>query len=388
MDEPQTIDLSNWMGQISEQIGDLPLRAVAIPGTHDSAMYPGMLPADYARCQNIDFTGQLNMGARYFDFRCGYIWEGGEIGGPDGFCDPENGGECWTCPDDYNRTWDPVTSATACAKRGFLGISWFGKTSPATFVRKLHGCGYQHDQGPATLCVGNFPSTPAYLMTGHGDNPAYVVDVTIAQAIDQITTWLGDHPHEAVILNVSPVSQADQVNKVVVDSVASTAYPASSTPPQNATINDVLGKIVMIGGSTGMFGGNCIRSIGYQSSTDGIEDIDTMMRYLDQQLDSVRPAGQPATSDPTLLVTTACLTPDGAGHGVVPGNPKDLADSFNPDMVTKLTTAPTKSPQADVGWEGRAINIVTVDYIGTDVSKLAETIIRANFHMSPAPTAS
>ncbi|GAB6051474.1 hypothetical protein JCM17960_02940 [Magnetospira thiophila] len=30
------------------------------------------------------------------------------------FRDPRNGGECWTCPEDYNRTLNPVTGAQAC----------------------------------------------------------------------------------------------------------------------------------------------------------------------------------------------------------------------------------------------------------------------------------
>lgn len=42
----------------------------------------------------------------------------GRPGCPAGsFQDPRNGGECWSCPYGYVRTWDSVTSETACVKR-------------------------------------------------------------------------------------------------------------------------------------------------------------------------------------------------------------------------------------------------------------------------------
>ncbi|MFK7907552.1 MAG: hypothetical protein AB8B69_20615 [Chitinophagales bacterium] len=36
------------------------------------------------------------------------------------FHDPRKGGECWTCPAGFRRTWDPVTAKRACSK-GILG---------------------------------------------------------------------------------------------------------------------------------------------------------------------------------------------------------------------------------------------------------------------------
>lgn len=49
------------------------------------------------------------------------------------FHDPRNGGECWSCPSGYSRTWDPVTSATACHQYVL------GPTARANFVTKF-GC--------------------------------------------------------------------------------------------------------------------------------------------------------------------------------------------------------------------------------------------------------
>ncbi|HUF08298.1 MAG TPA: tectonin domain-containing protein, partial [Rhodothermales bacterium] len=56
------------------------------------------------------------------------------------FHDPRNGGECWSCPSGYSRTWDPITSGTACHQYAL------GPTSAATLVTKF-GCpsGTFHD---------------------------------------------------------------------------------------------------------------------------------------------------------------------------------------------------------------------------------------------------
>ena len=47
------------------------------------------------------------------------------------FSDPRNGGECWSCPAGFNRTLDPVTAPRACSQ----GI--FGPFSTATFGGKV-----------------------------------------------------------------------------------------------------------------------------------------------------------------------------------------------------------------------------------------------------------
>ena len=92
---------SGWMAGMGDEIGDVPLNEVALPGTHDSGTYVfdegrGAAPdsalttkiddiiggidalADVVmrkifqklcRCQNLDFGGQLREGIRYFDLR-------------------------------------------------------------------------------------------------------------------------------------------------------------------------------------------------------------------------------------------------------------------------------------------------------------------------------
>jgi hypothetical protein len=61
----------------------------------------------------------------------------GSTGCPGGtFQDPRNGGECWSCPGGYMRTLVPVTDGKACAKDLL-----FGPWSGATFSKKSGSCG-------------------------------------------------------------------------------------------------------------------------------------------------------------------------------------------------------------------------------------------------------
>jgi hypothetical protein len=98
---------SHWSGSLSDPDGDCwtcpqGTSRTLDPVTSDTACAPAFLDRDEF-CQQKYPVSSVG-------------WQGG---------DP-NGG-CYTCPAGYNRTWDPVTSATACA------TSWFGSKSPATY---------------------------------------------------------------------------------------------------------------------------------------------------------------------------------------------------------------------------------------------------------------
>lgn len=60
------MDSANFFGNMLDKIGSLPLKKMVFPATHDSGMYDGGLAG---RTQDLDFYGQLNTGARYFDIR-------------------------------------------------------------------------------------------------------------------------------------------------------------------------------------------------------------------------------------------------------------------------------------------------------------------------------
>lgn len=55
---------SSWMDEIPD---DVPVTALSIPGTHDSACIDG--PVDFGKTQNLDIPEQLNAGIRFLDIR-------------------------------------------------------------------------------------------------------------------------------------------------------------------------------------------------------------------------------------------------------------------------------------------------------------------------------
>ncbi len=63
----------HWIADLSDTIGQRPLRQVIIPGSHDTGTYGHMSSfQDQAQAQNEDVTAQLNDGARVFDLRGRY----------------------------------------------------------------------------------------------------------------------------------------------------------------------------------------------------------------------------------------------------------------------------------------------------------------------------
>ncbi len=64
-------DAAYWMEADWETIKDAPLSQLAFPGTHDAFTYffDNIVGFGYPRTQDLDITGQLNYGIRYFDAR-------------------------------------------------------------------------------------------------------------------------------------------------------------------------------------------------------------------------------------------------------------------------------------------------------------------------------
>jgi hypothetical protein len=85
----QTYD--HWMADLSEAIGQRPLRQVVIPGSHDAATYGGgndfafkawgnLFTMNFAQAQSWDINDQLNRGSRYFDIRASWENQSGQAG--------------------------------------------------------------------------------------------------------------------------------------------------------------------------------------------------------------------------------------------------------------------------------------------------------------------
>jgi hypothetical protein len=78
--------------------------------------------------------------------------------GSGSFGDPRNGGECWSCPAGYGRTLDPVTADRACSK------TIFGPFSQASFKGKIGQCtgssfGDPIDGGTCWTCPAGYRRT-------------------------------------------------------------------------------------------------------------------------------------------------------------------------------------------------------------------------------------
>jgi hypothetical protein len=67
-----TIDRANWMRDHLATFGNKTLRQLALPASHDSAMYLTGFPQSLARTQNLTIYGQLTAGVRWFDLRPQY----------------------------------------------------------------------------------------------------------------------------------------------------------------------------------------------------------------------------------------------------------------------------------------------------------------------------
>ncbi|KAF4554862.1 Hypothetical protein D9617_3g019310 [Elsinoe fawcettii] len=65
---PTSLDLTQWMSLLPSH---LPISALTIPGTHDSAAYNVVWP--FINTQSLTLEEQLLSGIRYFDFRCGLV---------------------------------------------------------------------------------------------------------------------------------------------------------------------------------------------------------------------------------------------------------------------------------------------------------------------------
>lgn len=62
----QAINTNAWMSHVS---GEKSLTELSIPGTHDSCSRVGWI-GNYAKCQDINLTQQLEDGIRFLDIRC------------------------------------------------------------------------------------------------------------------------------------------------------------------------------------------------------------------------------------------------------------------------------------------------------------------------------
>jgi len=374
----------HWMADISDQIAKVPLKGIAIPGSHDSAMWDpsygpnSVVPAPFPInvidglmvTQSGDIEYQLEHGVRWFDIR--------------------------------------------------------------TISLQNQKC-----SGAETNSVEMYfsPHTGIYLY-GHGNLCTHEL---LEDALTQVATFIQNNPKEIVILSLTGgYSQAHEetlhsklVNKdgssMVYDhSLACTLAGSDFTPPascddptlypQNVTPetlwktparvivvdpNDSIPDSNLAWGKTNPTTADTMENVeileGWNDNTSGTGDVNILWTFLDygtqgnpaqQGLFFERPKYASYTNAPTLFVSQACLTPLAHGplnyldgtvdafgiNGLLPM----LADArqVNPMLARLLTTQQTPpslpapgnfentylSQASSWGWFPYAVNVVEMDF--------------------------
>lgn len=381
----QQPDFSNWMGNAQQSIQAVPLKGISMPGTHDSFTYvtyqnpPAGISSqstlgNFDETQDLDITGQLNAGVRYFDMRT-ILLDGNGVG-PGGGTSP-----CGTTDGAY-----PVS-----------------------------GAGYY-------MYVHN------YLCTG----------VKLTDTLDQMSAFLDKHPHEIILLHFSGTVQAGPPNyntsaafESVVDQhlrrgsdrasyiydrqtacqfagLPWTPYPTFYLPtaayagaceapnnigvlPQEVTPQQLYAtsaRVIIMEefGLTGTgFGGPDFPSLTWPNSNTenlrgyweqpapcsdnpfenstpcwtGSSDISTLDNWLEYStpngklgLYALRPVGAGYEGDSSILTLQAELTPGGGGPLIFVG-PMFQAQQFNPQLASIINTT----------WNPYSVNVVQTDRV-------------------------
>ena len=339
---------STFMTDMNWSLGDVPLKAVVMPGTHDSAMYNLEIGInDISETQWGDLTYQLNHGARYFDIRNGEFKAAG-----------------------YGPLFTDPTGKTMVSNPSFT--VGFGQT-----ILNLFG----HD--------------------------TILSQVSTLTALNTIEDWLQDHNGEVVLLDMNDryPNSTDLVNLIKSTSRPAMVYSpmlaCGSTSscknanllPQNMTVN----KLRQVG--TNPMGARLI--LVRQGSAPGYEwpgVVDNQVGYCDSgeevaylEIDCInnggsplgqyRPSFQAADAAMNFTHVVAALTPFGnAGTNGGLGTPLVYADGNTTAGAT--TPDPYGNPiygfnngldpndlnqQLIAGaWSSNALNAVTIDGIGAD----------------------
>jgi hypothetical protein len=276
------VDPTNWMTWLSNNLPsfkDWPLKKIVMPGTHDSFMYKGMLPADYAKNQNLDFMGQLDNGARFFDFRIGYFYT--------------------------------------------EGLNWRSQTTQAS------------------QCFGNILSGAGWYGWGHG-GPDRLVDVKVRDVLVSIRDWIGRHRSEVVILAVSGATTRLPPGGSIADlkdlfkETLGTDYIYTGGSPQNAPLSTVKGKVILLN-DVGDIDGIAVQTNTVLRDTGwaNVSTADDFVPKVEPKMNTFRPIGKSASDDPWMMLIQGQLTPFGTPFRNM-NNSQDLARQFNPWLARRV----------------------------------------------------
>lgn len=349
----------SFLNDLYWSLANVPLKAISMPGTHDSAMYNLNLgEGDDSETQLSDLTGQLNAGARVLDFRFGYyLIENGAIWRIDG--------------------------------EGDLGGRF------------------------ATICDTGAITSEGFYMYGHSD---VCTNRSVLSELNEIETWLQQNPGEVVILDMDGITESGgfvydyrypwpaNVNSQFVqllkqteapdliytqqaacgvpDSVPSVQCSIQSNLPQNATlaklrslnkrlilldINNYFNYSGLTWKSTSVEVGYC-ETGNVTGNTQPLDELACLDTIANGGFAKNRPSFQPGYQAPSFVKAEAELTPFGAGGGAESpivfayGDPFIKPSPFNPFLGSEIESG---------HWATNALNLWLIDALGVGTFNLA-----------------
>ena len=357
----------NFLSELNWSIGNVPLKEVVMPGTHDSSMHDlNFGRIDDRETQLGDYLHQLAYGARAFDFRMGYLTRVDYVGN---YADPS-------------------------------------------------GSKYSLD-------TSSSPNVPGFAMTGHGNTATGYMTKDVLNTLE---TWLLQNPNEVILLYMvqSISGTGGNFSSAFADVLKSTNYPdmiytqqmaCGTVPcnkynvqPQNVTINQLQhmgplpngARLILLNGdsglsqtqpgwqwgnSTGAQVGYCeqdIQGLHYSGASDPQYEI-TCINFGDFYggsatrsipLMQARPYFQAADAAAVFTPMVAALTPFGIFTNPTTAltGPIGLSDEFNKgsnpyDLNNQL---------AGGAWNTQALNTVNIDGLGGDGELVTPLLIKRN----------
>lgn len=361
----------NFLSELNWSIGNVPLKEIVMPGTHDSSMYYlNSGPVYYRETQLGDYLHQLAYGARAFDFRMGYLTQAGN----NNYVDP--GGS--------NYTLDTLS-----------------------------------------------PSVPGFAMTGHGNTATGYMTKDVLNTLE---SWLLQNPNEVVLLYmVQSISggsgdftsqfqdllqQTNYPDMIYTQKMGCGTVPCNSyfAQPQNMTINQLQqmgplpngARLILLNGDSGMAkygsqwsgatGGqvgycendvnNGINTIHFGGSSFPKGEIDCIdygalipgFPTGSAPLSSERPSFQAADAAAGFTPMVAALTPFGLFVDAFTAllTPIELADGplgFNEGTNDQYNL---NNHLAAGAWNTEALNTVSIDGLGGNGEAVVPLIIPRN----------
>ena len=365
---------AHWMQDISDQIGGVPLRGIAMPGTHDAAMYKGMADGDIAKTQTGDFTAQLNAGARWLDFRflyldnttCSSVVTGSETL----HTTPHTG---------FYMDGHSARCINILVSDALTQIGTFLQNHPQEIITLLmvqNGNKLTADQ------IAAFQQMVAQILVNPATGQSYIYNDQVACTLGG-GEWQGNGPCDDPLAPISP-------QNVTPNQLWSTPARVILLQTDSSLAGPLIGS---------WLDANVEVQGGYNDASGGTSNPEYEVFWLDHGTPAGAPGLYPThpayanwTSDPKMLYLSACLTPFGSPSSILGGvSPIYESDVFNPLLTQVIQNTVTSTEQqiyapdlspSDLNWLPYVVNVVELDNI--TVGGTAAAVIAINDQQWPA----